>query len=63
MSFKNIEVVKDLDQIADEIIQFRDHNDDKFIDDLLAMSGLFSGACPEIMLKDNGQDWIVKFRS
>ena len=54
---------KDLDEIAEEIVQFQDHEDDRFVDDLLAMNGSSAGARPKISLKDNDQDWIVKFRS
>lgn len=52
----------DLDEIANEIAQFQDY-DDRFVDDLLAMNGSSSGARPKAMLKNNDQDWIVKFRS
>ncbi len=65
---------KDLDNIADEILQFQENNDDQFIDDLLAMNGSSAGARPKILINlmedpltpnhtDRNNDWIIKFRS
>ncbi|CAL7962996.1 serine/threonine-protein kinase HipA [Gammaproteobacteria bacterium] len=54
---------RDLDEIADEIKQFQENNNDKFVDDLLAMNGSSAGACPKILTKIDGEDWIIKFCS
>jgi serine/threonine-protein kinase HipA len=70
---------KDLDMISEECILFQEHDDDKYIDDLLLMNGSSAGARPKILvsLKNNDDsfeltdndplrehnDWIIKFRS
>ncbi|MBA3237882.1 MAG: type II toxin-antitoxin system HipA family toxin [Parachlamydiaceae bacterium] len=69
---------EDLDQIANETFQFQENNnDDRFIDDLLALNGSSAGARPKILVKlkedsfliaDEGRgtsnnEWIIKFRS
>lgn len=53
---------KNLDDIAYEIQQFQD-SDDQFLDELLSLNGSSAGARPKIMLKIAGEDWLVKFRS
>lgn len=68
---------EDLDEIADEAFKFQEHQDDQFVDDLLAMNGSSAGARPKILVSlvgdslpsiDNrldavNNDWIIKFRS
>lgn len=76
--FENIHHLKDLDIIADECSHFLEHDDDKFIDDLLVMNGSSAGARPKILvsigkgdkLTETANDpeitydnWIIKFRS
>lgn len=68
----------DFDVIADECLQFLEHDEEKFVDDLLMMNGSSAGATPKILislknqdqfdLTDNNpssehHDWIVKFKS
>lgn len=63
----------DLDKIADEALQFQEHDDDQFVDDLLAMNGSSAGARPKILVSlvedsldfsnTSHNDWIIKFRS
>lgn len=67
----------DFDEIADEIFQFQELDNDQFVDDLLAMNGSSAGARPKIMvsLSENQwslinietntshSDWIIKFSS
>ena len=53
----------DLDQIARETMQFQQHDNDKFLDELLAMNGSSAGARPKILINLDGEDWIIKFRS
>ncbi len=66
----------DLDEIADECLQFQERDDDQFVDDLLIMNGSSAGARPKILVTlENGffkatdnvaatnlNDWIIKFR-
>lgn len=54
---------QDLDQIADEALQFQQNDDDQFVDELLAMNGSSAGARPKVVINLNGEDWIIKFRS
>lgn len=54
---------KNLDEIADEVVQFQENDDNCFIDDLLAMNGSSAGARPKIVLTIDKEDWIIKFRS
>ena len=48
-----------LDIFADEISHFQEQNDERFIDELLGMSGSSGGARSKIIM--NG--WLIKFRS
>jgi len=52
-----------LDEVANEIVQFQENGDDQFIDDLLSMNGSSAGARPKIIINIDGKDWIIKFRS
>lgn len=70
-------LTNDLDIIADETLFFLEHDDEQYIDDLLALNGSSTGARPKILVKlindtftisDNKaasshNDWIIKFRS
>lgn len=53
---------QNLDTIAHEIQEFQ-NNDDQFLDELLTLNGSSAGARPKAMLKINGEDWLVKFKS
>ncbi|PWU13024.1 MAG: type II toxin-antitoxin system HipA family toxin [Chlamydiae bacterium] len=52
-----------VDEIANEVLQFQENDDSRFIDDLLAMNGSSAGARPKIVLTVDKEDWIIKFRS
>ncbi|MGB7128543.1 MAG: type II toxin-antitoxin system HipA family toxin [Candidatus Rhabdochlamydia sp.] len=52
-----------LDEIADEVVQFQENDDNRFIDDLLAMNGSSAGARPKVVITIDKEDWIIKFRS
>ncbi len=59
---------KNLDVIANECLQFRDHHDDKYIDSLMALNGSSAGARPKILVRlpnsdTTHNDWIIKFPS
>jgi serine/threonine-protein kinase HipA len=54
---------QDLDEIALEIQNFQEQEDDKYIDDLLALGGSSAGARPKILLRIDNEDWLIKFRS
>jgi serine/threonine-protein kinase HipA len=53
----------DLDEIADEIQAFQDHDTDRFVEDLLVLGGSSAGARPKVLLHLNDEYWIIKFRS
>ncbi len=52
-----------LDEIGNEVVQFQENDDNRFIDDLLAMNGSSAGARPKIVITIDKEDWIIKFRS
>lgn len=54
---------ENMDEIAVEILQFQENEDDLFVDDLLSMNGSSAGARPKIILNIGEDSWIVKFRS
>lgn len=54
---------ENLDHIASEVCQFQTNNNDRFIDDLLTMSGASAGARPKIVTQINGEEWLIKFCS
>lgn len=54
---------RDLDEVAGEVLQFQEKDDERFIDDLLTLNGSSAGARPKILAKIDGEDWIIKFNS
>jgi serine/threonine-protein kinase HipA len=52
-----------LDEIADEIATLQDHNDDKYIEDLLTLNGSSNGARPKVLMNLEGEHWLIKFPS
>lgn len=59
---------ENLDEIADEISQFQENDDDSFVEDLIAMNGSSAGARPKILINlaaasAKANHWIIKFRS
>lgn len=59
----DIQHYNSLDEIAKEISEFQEHDNDQFVEDLIAMSGSSAGARPKIITRLNAEDWIIKFRS
>lgn len=53
----------DLDKIAEEVKEFQENDDDRFVEDLLNLGGSSAGARPKALIRVEGEDWIVKFRS
>ncbi len=53
----------DLDTIADEVQAVLEKDEDRFVEDLLALGGSSAGARPKVLLNLAGEDWMVKFRS
>lgn len=53
----------DLDEIDREIQTTLEQEDDKYVDDLLSLSGSSAGARPKILLRVDNEDWLIKFRS
>ncbi len=54
---------ENFDEIAHEISQFTEHDNDAFLDDLLAMNGSSAGARPKVLVKIDNEDWLIKFAS
>jgi len=54
---------EDLDAVADEIVQFQENDDDRFVDDLLSLNGSSAGARPKILVSLGKDNWMIKFRS
>lgn len=66
MTFQNIPIAHvflDIDEIADMALQFQENGDERFIDNLLAMSSSSAGDYSKIMLIEDGEDWVVRFSS
>lgn len=47
---------KNLDEIASEVCQFQSNDNDRFVDELLAMSGSSAGARPKILTQIDGEE-------
>lgn len=54
---------ENLDEIAEEVYAFQEHDDEQFLDELLAMNSSSAGARPKVLIHKNRQDWIIKFWS
>ena len=54
---------KNLDEIAQEVLNFQENDDVHFLDDLLTLGGSSCGARPKILLDIKNENWIIKFRS
>lgn len=52
-----------LDKIAEEIAEFQEHDNDKYVEDLLNLGGSSAGARPKVLLHFDGEDWLIKFPS
>ncbi len=63
--------VEQLDEIANHIIQFQEHDEETFIEELLLLNGSSAGARPKYLVNllnaksasNKHNDWIIKFRS
>jgi serine/threonine-protein kinase HipA len=55
-------ITHDLDEIDREIQATLDEND-TYVDDLLILGGSSAGARPKVLLRIEGEDWLIKFRS
>lgn len=56
-------LLQDLDAIDDEIQSYQLHEDNQYVDDLLALGGSSAGARPKVLLRFENKDWLIKFRS
>ncbi|QIV95709.1 serine/threonine-protein kinase HipA [Allofrancisella inopinata] len=52
-----------LDEIAREICEFQEHDDDSYVEDLLKLGGSSAGARPKILIDIKGEHWLIKFPS
>ena len=52
-----------LDEIAEEIAEFQESDDDKYVEDLLNLGGSSAGARPKVLLHLDGEHWLIKFPS
>lgn len=52
-----------LDDIADEISEFQENNDDRYVEDLLRLGGSSAGARPKVLIQIEDKHWIIKFPS
>lgn len=63
--------IEQLDEIANHIIQFQEHDEETFIEELLLLNGSSAGARPKYLVNllnkksasNTHNDWIIKFRS
>ena len=53
----------DLDTIAHRIQAWQEQEEDDFVEDLLRLGGSSAGARPKVLLRLNGEEWLIKFRS
>ncbi len=54
---------QDWDELAEEIRVFQEEDDDRFVDELLILNGSSAGARPKILIQQDQENWIIKFRS
>ena len=52
-----------LDEIAKEIAEFQEHDNDKYVEDLLNLGGSSAGARPKVLMHLDGAHWLIKFPS
>ncbi|HEU5280782.1 MAG TPA: type II toxin-antitoxin system HipA family toxin [Gammaproteobacteria bacterium] len=57
------EVHYNFDVIAQEIVEFQEEDSDRCVDELLTLAGSSAGARPKVVIRMDGEEWIVKFRS
>ncbi len=52
-----------LDEIAEEIAEFQEHDNDKYVEDLLNLGGSSAGARPKVLMCVQDEHWLIKFPS
>jgi serine/threonine-protein kinase HipA len=52
-----------LDEIAEEIAEFQESDDDTYVEDLLNLGGSSAGARPKVLMHLDGEHWLIKFPS
>ncbi len=52
-----------LDEIAEEIIELQEHDNERYVEDLLKLGGSSAGARPKVLVCLEGSNWVVKFPS
>ena len=52
-----------LDEIAKEITEFQEHDNDKYVEDLLNLGGSSAGARPKVLMHLDNEHWLIKFPS
>lgn len=52
-----------LDKIAAEIADFQEHDNDKYVEDLLNLGGSSAGARPKVLMHLDDAHWLIKFPS
>jgi serine/threonine-protein kinase HipA len=52
-----------LDKIADEISEFQENNNDRYVEDLLKLGGSSAGARPKVLIHLDHEHWLIKFPS
>lgn len=52
-----------LDKIAEEIAAFQEHDDSRYVEDLLNLSGSSAGARPKVLMHIDNGHWLIKFPS
>jgi serine/threonine-protein kinase HipA len=52
-----------LDEIAEKIAEFQEHNNDKYVEDLISLGGSSAGARPKVLIHLDGENWLIKFPS
>lgn len=59
-----VEILDDsLDKIAEEISEFQDHDEDRYVEDLLKLGGSSAGAKPKVLMSMENKHWLIKFPS
>ena len=61
--FESTEQDSDYDKLAQECSKILESQDSSNLDELFKLGGSSGGARPKILIKINGEDWIIKFPS
>lgn len=52
-----------LDEIAEKIVEFQEHDNDRYVEDLLNLGGSSAGARPKVLMHLDNEHWLIKFPS